>query len=93
MMRTGSNVSHSGSFGSSHGAMGLKKPFIEVKSKIQKKVNDYNEDYGYAAHHRVSISNCKGYLKVKEVNVVSATASIEEKKMIEELLKSGVYVD
>lgn len=93
MMRTGSNVSHSGSFGASHGAMGFKKPFIEVKSKIQKKVHDYNEDYGYPAHKRVTIKECSGFLKVKEVNVISSTATIEEKKMIKELLKSGVYVD
>ena len=93
MMKTGSNVSHSGSFGASHGAMGIKKPFIEVKSKIQKKVPNYNDDYGYPAHHRVTVSKCSGYLKVNEVNVISSSATSEEKKMIEELLKSGVYVD
>ena len=92
MMKTGTNVSHSGSFGASHGAMGIKRPFIEIKSNIQKKVN-YNEDYGYPAHKRVRVSECSGFLKLKEVNVVSSTATSEEKKMIKELLKSGVYVD
>lgn len=93
MLSTSTNVSHSGAFGASHGAMGIKTPFIEVKCKIQKKVNNYNEDYGYPAFERVTISNCTGFLKVKEVNVVSSTATTQEKLMIEELLKSGVYVD
>ena len=93
MMKTGTNVSHSGSFGASHGAMGFKKPYIEVRSRVQKVVKGYNNDYGYPSHTKVIVGDCKGFLKLKEVNVISSSATSEEKKMIEELLKSGVYVD
>lgn len=85
-------VQHSGSFGSSYGAMGLKLPFILVKRPKQKVVAGYNTNYGYPAHKMVRISSCSGYLKVIEVDVVSPTATENEKKMIEKELKNGVFV-
>lgn len=87
-----SSVQHSGQFGASHGAMGLKVPFIMVRNPIQVKVTNYNNDYGFPAHKRVVIGGCTGYLRVKEVNVISAHATNEEKIAIEEALKNGVYV-
>lgn len=87
-----SSVQHSGVFGSSYGALGLKKPYLIIKRPIQKQVWNYNDSYGFPAHKRVIIGNCSGYLKVKEVNVISPLATNEEKKKIEELLKAGVYV-
>lgn len=87
-----SSVQHSGEFGASHGAMGLKKPFIMLRSPIQVKVPNYNQEYGFPAHKRVIIGGCRGYLRVQEVNVVSAHATNEEKIAIEEALKAGVYV-
>lgn len=87
-----SSVQHSGQFGLSHGAMGLKIPFIMIRNPIQVKVVNYNDDYGFPAHKRVIIGGCTGYLRVREVNVVSAHATNEEKRAIEEALKQGVYV-
>jgi hypothetical protein len=86
-------VQHSGSFGSSFGAMGIKKPFLIIKRPRQKVAYGYQENYGYPAHTKVLISTCTGYLRAIEVNVVSPTATEAEKKMIMELLKTGVYVD
>ena len=87
-----SSVQHSGQFGASHGAMGLKIPFIMIRNPIQVKVVNYNDDYGFPAHKRVIIGGCTGYLRVREVNVISAHATNEEKIAIEEALKQGVYV-
>ena len=87
-----SSVQHSGQFGASHGAMGLKVPFIMIRNPIQVKVVNYNQDYGFPAHKRVIIGGCTGYLRAREVNVVSAHATNEEKRAIEEALKQGVYV-
>lgn len=86
-------VQYSGSFGSSYGAMGIKKPFLIIKRPRQKVVYGYNTNYGYPAHKMVLVSTCTGYLRAREVDVVSPTATEAEKKMIEELLKSGVFVD
>ena len=87
-----SSVQHSGQFGASHGAMGEKIPFIIVRNPIQVKVVNYNDDYGFPAHKRVIIGGCTGYLRVREVNVISAHATDTEKAAIEAILKNGVYV-
>lgn len=87
-----SSVQHSGQFGASHGAMGQKIPFIIIRNPIQVKVTNYNDDYGFPAHKRVIIGGCTGYLRVREVNVISAHATDDEKAAIEALLKNGVYV-
>lgn len=87
-----SSVQHSGSFGSSYGAMGAKRPFIIVSRPKQIQVPNYNELYGYQSHKMVKIGECSGYLRCREVHVISSTASDEEKSLIEQLLKSGVYI-
>lgn len=92
MVSQKSTVQHSGSFGSSHGAMGIKKPYIFIRRPIQKVVNNYNRLYGYPAHKMVVIGDCTGYLRCREANVQSSLATEEEKSLIEQLLKSGVYV-
>lgn len=92
MVSQKSHVQHSGSFGGSHGAMGIKRPYIIIRRPIQKVVYNYNKLYGYPAHKMVVIGECTGYLRCREVNVQSSLATDEEKRMIEEALKSGVYV-
>lgn len=87
-----SSVQHSGSFGSSYGAMGCKTPYIIVTRPKQIQVPNYNELYGYQAHKRVRVGDCTGYLRCREVHVISPTASDEEKAQIEQLMKTGVYV-
>lgn len=87
-----SSVQHSGSFGSSYGALGVKIPFITVVRPKQIQVPNYNELYGYQAHKAVNIGDCTGYLRCREVHVISPTASDEEKAQIEQMLKIGVYV-
>ena len=87
-----SSVQHSGSFGSSYGALGIKRPYIVVTRPKEIIVPDYNRIYGYPAHQMVTIGACRGYLRVRDVHVLSSTATDDEKKRIEELLKEGVYV-
>ena len=87
-----SSVQHSGSFGSSYGAMGGKKPYLIVTRPKQIQVPNYNELYGYQAHKMVRVGDCTGYLRCREVHVISPTASDDEKALIEQLMKTGVYV-
>lgn len=92
MLSGKSTVQKSGTFGSSHGALGIKTPFITVTRPKQIQIPSYNELYGYQAHKMVYIGDCTGFLRCREVHVISATASNEEKALIEQLLKTGVYV-
>lgn len=86
------SVQHSGSFGHTFGAMGAKIPYIIIKRPVQKRVQDYSLSYGYPAHKLVYVGNCTGYLRCREVRVMSTTATNEEKDIIVDALKSGVYV-
>lgn len=92
MLSGKSTVQKSGSFGSSHGALGIKKPFITITRPKQIQVPNYNDLYGFPAHKSVMINACTGFLRCREVHVISATASEAEKSLIESMLKSGVYV-
>ena len=92
MLSGKSIVQHSGNFGASYGAMGIKKPYIFIRRPIQKVVNNYNVLYGYPAHKQVIIGNCEGFLRCREVHVVSPLATDNEKAIIEQLLTTGVYV-
>lgn len=87
-----SSVQHSGSFGASYGAMGGKIPYITIIRPKQIQVPNYNLLYGYQAHKAVNVGSCTGYLRCREVHVHSSTASNDEKALIEQLLKEGVYV-
>lgn len=92
MLSGKSTVQKSGQFGSSHGALGIKIPFITVTRPKQIQVPNYEELYGFPAHKMVTIGACQGFLRCREVHVISATATDEEKGVIEQMLKSGVYV-
>ena len=92
MLSGKSTVQKSGSFGASHGALGIKTPFITITRPKQIQVPNYNDLYGYPAHKSVMINSCTGFLRCREVHVISATASEAEKSVIESMLKSGVYV-
>lgn len=92
LMHAKSSVQHSGQFGASYGAMGVKKPFIIIQRPIQVQVPNYNLEYGFPAHKFVKIGSCTGYLRCREVNVISPRATNEEKARIEEMLKTGVFV-
>lgn len=92
MLSGKSSVQKSGSFGSSHGALGIKTPYIVITRPKQIQVPDYEKLYGFPAHKMVKIRDCTGFIRCREVHVISPTANDEEKTMIEQLLKAGVYV-
>ena len=92
MLSGKSTVQKSGSFGSSHGALGIKTPFIVITRPKQIQVQDYEKLYGFPAHKMVKIKDCTGFIRCREVHVISPTANDEEKALIEQLLKTGVYV-
>lgn len=92
VMSARSSVQKSGSFGASFGAMGAKIPYIMVKRPVQVVVRNYNELYGYQAHKAVTIGQCRGYIRCREVHVESPTASDAEKNLIAQMLKDGVWI-
>jgi hypothetical protein len=92
VMSARSSVQKSGSFGASFGAMGAKKPYIMVKRPVQVVVRNYSELYGYQAHKAVTIGQCRGFIRCREVQVESPTARDAEKNKIAQMLKDGVWI-
>lgn len=92
MLSGKSVVQKSGQFGSSHGVLGIKTPYITITRPKQLQVANYNEQYGYPAHKLVYVGDCTGFLRCREVHIVSATATDDEKNAIESMLKAGIYI-
>lgn len=86
------DVSHGGAIGSNAGAMGIRTPYVIITRKSAYEATRYNEFYGYPANKTVQLSSCKGYTRVKHVHIEIPTATANEKKEIETLLKQGVII-
>ena len=87
------DVSHSGSFSGCAGAMAGKKPYIIVSRPQTAMAGNYGHFTGKPANSDVILTNCSGYTKVKSVYVGRiASATNEEKDMIEAQLKAGVLI-
>ena len=86
------DVSHGGAIGSNAGAMGIRTPYVIITRKSAYEATNYNQFYGFPANKTVQLSSCKGYTRVKHVHIEIATATANEKKEIETLLKQGVII-
>lgn len=85
------SVAHSGAFGGTFGAMGVKKPYLIIRRPVKKEAA-YRDVSGLPAYKRVYLSACSGFVRVRDCEFKSATATAEEKRMVVEALKQGVIV-
>ena len=81
----------SGNLGSNAGAMGQKIPYLIISRNVPYQPNNYNTLYGYPANSTITIGNCSGYTRVKDVHV-NIVATDTELQMIESQLKEGVIL-
>lgn len=88
----GNKIGRNGSFTSNAGAMGIKKPYLVINRKIPETASRYNHYYGFPSNKTVRLGSVSGYTRVKSVHVDIGGCTDREKQMIEERLKSGVYV-
>ena len=86
------SVTVSGSLTGNAGAMGVKTPFITVRSPQIADAARFNEFYGYPANVYVSLSQLKGYTRIKDINLSVAGATEDELNEITALLKGGVIL-
>lgn len=90
----GSTIDRSGQLGANSGALGVKTPYIIITRNYGYDAGDYNKFYGFPSNNRVALLTCKGYTRVKDVHVdIITTATENEKREIETLLKSGVIIN
>lgn len=86
------DVSKSGGFSGSAGAMGSKIPYLIISRPQSAMADNYNHFTGKPANAHVVLKNCGGMTRVKSVYVGNMNATDEEKDMIEKQLKAGVLV-
>ena len=86
------NVQRSGQLGANVGAMGIKKPYLIIERPYSKYAGSYAKHIGYPSNNTVTLSSCKGFTRVKASDVTNINTTEEERNMIYELLKNGVYV-
>ena len=85
------SVSHSGSISANAGIMGPRVPYIILTRPQGYDANGYNSIYGYPANTTRYLSNCSGYVRVKDV-LYRGDGTEEEKAEIVSLLKNGIIV-
>ena len=86
-------VERSGAFSGNGGAMGNKKPYLIITRTVPYTADKYNELYGFPSNVRTTLSSLSGFTRVKDVKTSDIpNATEEEKTMIENELKEGVYV-
>ena len=85
------HLAHSGSLSANAGIMGARKPFLILTRRRSYDANGYNELYGYPSNKTVYLSNCSGYVKVKDIRL-ETVATDSERIEIESLLKAGVII-
>ena len=86
------NVQRSGQLGANVGAMGIKKPYLIIERPYSKYAGSYARHIGYPSNNTVTLSSCSGFTRVKASDVTNINTTEEERNMIYELLKNGVYV-
>lgn len=86
------DVSKSGGFTGASGATGPKIPYLIISRPQSAMARNFDLMTGYPANNTVQVGDCDGYIKCREVHIESATATKDEKTMIEDLLKSGILI-
>ena len=85
------HVSHSGNISANSGIMGDKHPYLIIGRVHGYDANSYNTFYGYPANKTVSLGNCSGFVRVKEIHL-KTTATDNERDEIISLLREGVIL-
>ena len=94
LLNTHLDVSHSGAIGSNAGVLGIRKPYVIITRKSAYEAAGYKDFYGFPANKTVTLNSCKGYTRVKSVHIDTIlTATDNEKREIETLLKEGVIIE
>lgn len=87
-----SNNSRSGSFSGNAGAMGIKKPYLIIERPQTKVAETFPTLDGYPTNFSIRLGNCSNHVVCKTVHVSGISATVQELKEIESILKSGVEI-
>lgn len=85
------DLTQSGNLSSNNGVMGEFKPYVCIQFPVASQPNNYNNIKGKPSDSYVSLGSVSGYTVVDQVHLEGiTTATDEEVREIEQMLKSGV---
>ena len=87
-----SNNARSGAFSGNAGAMGIKKPYLIIERPQTKVAETFPTLDGYPTNFSIRLGYCSNHVVCKTVHVSGISATVEELKEIESILKSGVEI-
>lgn len=86
------NVYSNGSLGGNYGLLGNKTPYLIIQRPTLSVPSDYGKTIGYMSRITAKLGDLHGYTVVEEIHLEHISATDDEKKLIENALKSGVIL-
>ena len=92
LLNAKTHVQHSGSLSGNSGVMGGKIPYLIITRPQTNMAENYQHLQGIPSNTYAQLSACRGFVKVKNVNVQNIIAESEELEEIKTLLLDGVII-
>ena len=86
------HVRQSGSVGSTPSYLGIQKPYIVITRPLDSTPTDFNEQTGRPSNLTGTVGDFSGYLECTYCHLENLVATEAEKREIESLLKSGIFL-
>ena len=86
------NVFSNGSLGGNYGLLGNKTPYLIIQRPTISVPKDYGKTIGYMSRITAKLGDLTGYTVVEEIHLEHISATDDEKRLIENALKSGVIL-
>lgn len=92
LLNAKTRVQHSGSLSGNSGVMGGKIPYLIITRPQTNMPENFEHFQGLPSNVYSKLSSCRGFVKVKNVNVKNINAEVEELDEIKTLLLDGVII-
>lgn len=86
------DVTSKGSLGGNYGLLGNRTPYLIIQRPTISVPKDYGKTIGYMSRITAKLGDLHGYTVVEEIHLVHISATDDEKRLIENALKSGVIL-
>ena len=86
------NVFSNGSLGGNYGILGNRTPYLIIQRPSISVPSDYGKTIGYMSRITAKLGDLTGFTVVEEIHLEHISATDDEKRLIENALKSGVIL-
>lgn len=86
------DVTSKGSLGGNYGLLGNRTPYLIIQRPTISVPKDYGKTLGYMSRITSKLGDLTGFTVVEEIHLEHISATDDEKKLIENALKSGVIL-